>query len=692
MIMMISVLTLTACVQSEKTTTDAATEVTATEQTTTELDTAEKQESEGTIAEVETTESNTAALLSDFIYEGENWPIAKSPVAGADNLYELNIPELTQEGLSIREVQSYNEYLLVLVGNKENAKYYLYMIDPLNVKVAASYEFTDEYFTESDAISISDAGEIIVKAEGSGNVYFLDSELREKNKIYIDTIYVVELFSSQDGRYVYYVDTSDDGISRFYQRDTQSDTKTEILTDTVFSADCGVRIAGLVNNDTCIMFSYLNSSEKEMYCLEVRNIADGQTVYSNDESNAVSEFRANSESYSLKYTHGEMNDILFGKNDEADASVLLLTDLEEYRSYTLDMDTMTAVTAQYGENMGEIIFSLYDLNSGRKEKAVTVCGETPIDNSTCTAAYIEDINCCVCVLDKEEPVWFVWDLTKESSKASEDRVYTRDFSDAIEPSEERMVELKARAQSMSEKYDVVIVVGDEIANISDCIYEYKASKDMLQIEHTLNVLDKVLPKYPPGMLAQLEEPEAPDFPISKLHIYCTDVFVVLDEGYGGASGLQMVIDGHNYVVVDICDPYVLETIFYHEIQHALETPVIQKGGFDSAETPWNELNPEGFSYYDNNENPSYTACAEEGEVYFVDVYAKSSMVEDTAQIMASAMLDENDSRREVISHERIQTKLRWICKLYRENYDTTAWPEQTVWEKTCGYVHNETAD
>jgi len=83
MIMMISVLTLTACGESGETPKiDAATEVTATEQTTTELDTAEKQESEGTIAEVETTESNTAALLSDFIYEGEYLA------------YEYNEPEL----------------------------------------------------------------------------------------------------------------------------------------------------------------------------------------------------------------------------------------------------------------------------------------------------------------------------------------------------------------------------------------------------------------------------------------------------------------------------------------------------------------------------------------------------------------------------------------------------------------------
>ncbi len=618
---------------------------------------------------------------------GKEWAVTQFPVEGTDNLYKLTIPELAKAGHSIREVHSYNEYMLVLTEDTENAKQYLYMVDPLSVKVIASYEFTDEYFTDSDAISIGTSGEIIVKAEGSGYVYFLDSELCEKKRIYIDTPCVVELFPSRDGRYVYYVDSSDDETSRFYQRDTQSETKTEILTDTVFSAKSGASITGLVNNDTCIMLSYRENDLRN--CIEVRNIATGETIYSISESNAVSGYREHGENYWLQYSHDEMTEILLGRTDEADASVLLFEDIEEYRSYTFDVSTMTAVTAQYGENAGEIIYSLYDLCSGSKEKAVTVCSTEPADNSTCTAVYIEDINCCVCILGRDEPAWFVWDLTKESSKAQEDRVYTRNFKEAIEPTDERIAEIEARAQSMGEKYGVVIVVGDEVRNISNCIYEYKVCKDMLQVEHTLNVLDKVLPKYPPGMLAQLEDHDAPDFPISKLHIYCTDVFIVLDEGFGGASGLQMVIDGHNYVVADICDPYVLETIFYHEIQHALETPVIERGGFDKAEIPWNDLNPEGFSYYDNNENPSYTADAEEGEVYFVDVYSKSSMVEDTAQIMANAMLNENDSRREVLSHEHLQRKLQWICKLYRENYDTTGWPEQTVWEKACGYVHGE---
>ncbi len=96
--MMISVLALTACGKSEETPkTDATTEVISdvdakedlvddvevattevtttevanTEQTTTEADTTEKQESEGTTVEVETTESNTDTSQSDDIYSGE---------------------------------------------------------------------------------------------------------------------------------------------------------------------------------------------------------------------------------------------------------------------------------------------------------------------------------------------------------------------------------------------------------------------------------------------------------------------------------------------------------------------------------------------------------------------------------------------------------------------------------------------
>ncbi len=107
--MMISVLALTACGKSEETPkTDATTEVnsdvsakedsvddveiatteeitteqTTTEQTTTEADTTEKQESEGTTVEVETTESNTEASQSNDIYAGEYLD------------YEYNEPEL----------------------------------------------------------------------------------------------------------------------------------------------------------------------------------------------------------------------------------------------------------------------------------------------------------------------------------------------------------------------------------------------------------------------------------------------------------------------------------------------------------------------------------------------------------------------------------------------------------------------
>lgn len=633
---------------------------------------------------VTTTEDVTEQQVETFAPTSiayQDWAVEAEPVSGMDNLYELSIPELSQENSQIVSVKGYHEYMLIVVEHAD-ANATLYKVHPLEERIVTSYDLPQGYYYDSNEIYVNAADEIIVRTIMNGEIYILDENLTEKEVIHVKGNIGSEFFLSEDQNYVYYFDYTN---LQFYQYDVQKDALNVILTDVEIAPDGYGNLIGLLNGDTCLAFTYLsNEDESDRY--EVRDIATGKVYYSGLES--ISAIYESAGKYSLRRAFDGVEEVLFGDIQNEEPTLLFFQEYEEYYCGRVDVNSMTTVTGYYNDLQDNYVYRLYNMESGFCEKQVAISDSVLSESMILgKAAYSAETDTCVFFLNGTAPRCFVWDLTKDSSASKDEVTYSCALSDVKQTNSERRKELEERAAAMGEEYGVVIIMGDGILECPTVQYEYVVSNNILRIEKTLDVLDKTLSKYPKGMLAQLEQKE---YGCSKLHIYLSGGIVPNGEEAIAAAGLYNLYDGFNYMMVDITQFATLETTIYHEMFHAFEYATDWEPGAWDADV-WNAFNPEGFEYDNNyianqeNADISYTAGAGEENAYFVDTYAKSYAHEDRARIMEYAMLDANDSQRDLISSEPIQKKLRYMCKVLREYFDTTGWPEQTVWEQACDY-------
>ena len=244
-----------------------------------------------------------------------------------------------------------------------------------------------------------------------------------------------------------------------------------------------------------------------------------------------------------------------------------------------------------------------------------------------------------------------------------------------------------RAREISTKYGVSV----HIAELADTEYNEYVTEPILSeevISAGLTSLEKVLASYPDGFMQQLVYGEQ-----VKIEIHLTGALTKTTIPEGEVSGFTSFaafveeVSAKTIMVVDITDANLsadaLEQTMYHEIMHIID----HKLAFDAnvrkdaiySEDGWCALNPEGFEYADDfNELPMaiYDAAYDD---WFVDLYSRTYSTEDRARIMEYAMAGEDwmfvDSPKKL-------AKLEYLCRCIRDSFDTTGWPEETVWEAT----------
>lgn len=92
---------------------------------------------------------------------------------------------------------------------------------------------------------------------------------------------------------------------------------------------------------------------------------------------------------------------------------------------------------------------------------------------------------------------------------------------------------------------------------------------------------------------------------------------------------------------------------------------------------WNDYNPHDFIY--ENENEHHINMYWEYVDYFVDSYATTDQNEDRGRILEYASAGEWS-----IFHGKqpLIEKLSYYSKCIRNGFDTTGWPQKTIWEHT----------
>ena len=121
------------------------------------------------------------------------------------------------------------------------------------------------------------------------------------------------------------------------------------------------------------------------------------------------------------------------------------------------------------------------------------------------------------------------------------------------------------------------------------------------------------------------------------------------------DGWRMVLDG---------DRLTAGTI-HHEIAHILDGILTRAGAL--TEEAWMDLCPGGFVYGRTGDYPDF----------FTDAYAMTDIREDRARTFEDAVLcgpGAFDGR------PALWLKLEYFSRAIRAHFDTTGWPEKTVWE------------
>ncbi|MBQ8815578.1 MAG: hypothetical protein IJZ85_13915 [Lachnospiraceae bacterium] len=244
-------------------------------------------------------------------------------------------------------------------------------------------------------------------------------------------------------------------------------------------------------------------------------------------------------------------------------------------------------------------------------------------------------------------------------------------------------ELYDRAQQISEKFGVTVKIA-ELAKTEYMDYIGEQCYDETQISAALDTLKCVLASYPEGFIDQLYHGN-----YRKIEIHLTGA---LDHRnaeqpfVGNLTGFMEKTRDKFVVAVNIYNDSP-DQILYHEFSHIIE----DKLQFDAdyredalfSEETWAGFNPEWFAYFgDVNVYPEYT-MSYEYSLYFNDGYAGTDPGEDRGRIMQYAAAGVT---ARFIGYPGIVAKLEFYCQCIRDAFDTTGWPEETVWEQTLSRV------
>ena len=272
--------------------------------------------------------------------------------------------------------------------------------------------------------------------------------------------------------------------------------------------------------------------------------------------------------------------------------------------------------------------------------------------------------------------FFFWDISK---KMQGENLKLLPMKHLLETPDGSAVfeECYARAKEIGETYSVQILIADQCKTD----FEYRIADLMLTEKNIQLALDEVelaLSSYPKGFMEQLKYDGYTEIEIQLLgNIYEKDDGTLLGGFIEYPSGKFVM--GLNITEAEMVGKATHQT-FFHEISHIIE----QKLAFESeyikngySYDKWNTFNPKGFVYENENENRinMYWDYPE----YFVDTYASTDQNEDRARIIEYASVGKWDIFE---GKQPLKDKLSYYSQCIRNGFDTTGWPEKTIWENT----------
>lgn len=232
--------------------------------------------------------------------------------------------------------------------------------------------------------------------------------------------------------------------------------------------------------------------------------------------------------------------------------------------------------------------------------------------------------------------------------------------------------LYTKADEISKKYGVQILIADQC----DTEFQmFKGKKEVKEsnISNALKQVEKALSMYPQGFIDQLKYDTYTEIEIHLLGEMAHKLDEMKPIGFidynNGTFVMGLDIRGANVTGQPV------EEVFYHEMSHMIDHKLEFESEFTNngySDIKWREMNPKGFEY--SNSNNMYSKYKN----YFIDSYGATDSNEDRARILEHASLGWWDK---IVSNKPLKAKYDYYCACIRKGFDTTNWPEKTLWEK-----------
>ena len=309
--------------------------------------------------------------------------------------------------------------------------------------------------------------------------------------------------------------------------------------------------------------------------------------------------------------------------------------------------------------------AIYDMDGKLVSAAVVSEGESVYPNSDliwneALGGYFLEIRSY-----SESSRLLFWDISK--SAEGENLIL-----EEIPAPDEAQAVLQQRADELSEKYGLTILIGTECDTVfTDFTAELVEDYD--RVAAALDTLEEALDNYPEGFLRQLRYGSIRGIRIQLVSNLWADGSGRYGDGY--VAFTEPMWD-HYLMVMDIDDTST--QTYYHEFSHIidsyLEWDSQQREDALFSELSWGYLNPDWFTGY------SYDYAQEHylhDNSSFIDGYSTISPTEDRARVMEYAMAGADWA---FVEAPVLRDKLYYYCNCIRDAFNTEGWPETMLWE------------
>lgn len=391
----------------------------------------------------------------------------------------------------------------------------------------------------------------------------------------------------------------------------------------------------------------------------------GRCVYFLDTATGQLEYRPEWESgtlYSGIYHYYRDGALVFGSSAEEDPLLYLDCDPSEL---LLDLDFGCAVTQIYGEDTR---LRFYDL---RRERLVLEC-VLPEPYYSLSAELLSDGTALVACQSETGLKLYLWDLPALVAETEGTPISVLYATDSQLAEQTQLLAARIREETGVELF--YGSTGNDFL-----IYDYVGvvQPEPYDVYHAVKEVDRILARYPQGMLR-----EAYELTHKGLRIYlCGNIYGVQPTSVSSAGGVTSEWEGYLVVALDAGNNLAYD--LPHELSHVFDRRIAQ------AETDWmilwDDATPFPDSYlYTYTDYPMYTAYTPDdgdGEVWFVDSYARTYPTEDRARIMEHMANRDRPFSQELFSHPHLQYKARLYAYILRQCFPSCQTGQELFWEQ-----------